>query len=270
LIREYITAPPSSRATHPDGQWQLRGLGASLPAMEDLAVASHPTPDPLDTQALGTLINFSGRDRRKGAEAALLRLLTAVLNEVDYGLVLLDGAGQVIHANHRARQDFQDEHPLAVERNRLVCRDRATQGQLEAALTAASRRDQRSLLTMPYQGRALGVSIVPLPGQWQNRLDSTPQGHPILVALQRNGLVESLSVDAFARSYQLSRREQDVLAALCAGHKPAQIAEQLGLGISTVRSHVHNLKSKTGCKSMIELMQKVAVLPPLLGVLKNA
>jgi DNA-binding CsgD family transcriptional regulator len=237
--------------------------------MDDHDAAPEPLRPPLDTQALGSLINFSGQDRRNGAEAALLRLLTAVLNEVDYGLVLLDGAGQVIHANHRARLDFKDAHPLSIERDRLLCRDKTSQSSFESALASASHRDQRSLLAMHHQGRALGVSIVPLPGRLHGRQGGLPEGHPVLVALQRNGLVESLSIDAFARSYQLSSRESEVLSALCQGLKPAQIAVQLGVGISTVRSHVHNLKSKTGCKSMIELLQQVAVLPPMLGVLKN-
>jgi DNA-binding CsgD family transcriptional regulator len=237
--------------------------------MDESAVNQSAAATLLDTQALGTLINFSGRDRRNGAEAALLRLLTAVLNEVDYGLVLLDGAGQVIHANHRARQDFQDLHPLFVERDRLVCRDKPAQGQLDAALTAASQRDQRSMLAMQFGGRAVGVSIVPLPGKLQDRQGSSAQGHPVLVALQRKALVETLSVGAFARSYQLSTRESEVLAALCEGLKPAQIALRMGVGVSTVRSHVHNLKSKTGSSSMIELLQQVAVLPPMLGALKN-
>ncbi|TDM05564.1 MAG: hypothetical protein C4K60_12460 [Ideonella sp. MAG2] len=72
----------------------------------------------------------------------------------------------------------------------------------------------------------------------------------------------------FARAHNLSGREEEVLGCLCAGMKPAEIARQLRVSESTVRTHVHNLKAKAHCTSMVDLVKRVAVLPPIMTALK--
>ena len=109
------------------------------------------------------------------------------------------------------------------------------------------------------------LSIVPLP----LALSSRSNDNAVLLTLQRAQLVEKLSAGAFARARGLSQREEEVLTALCEGLRPTQIAERLGVAVATVRSHVHNLKEKTQCRSMVELVKQVALLPPLVTALKT-
>lgn len=63
----------------------------------------------------------------------------------------------------------------------------------------------------------------------------------------------------------LSRRERDVLGYLIAGMTRAEIAEELGLSVNTVRSHAQRLLSKLNVHSTLEaaaLGRRAGVAPP--------
>lgn len=219
----------------------------------------------LDLAALETELAYRGPERRGGENAGLVRLMASVLDEVDYGLMLLSADGLVVHANHAALRELGSGHPLELRSRRLRARDAQEQPALSDALEGARKRSARSLLNMGTGSARVGLSIVPLPLALSNR----GGGNAVLMTLQRAQLVEKLSVGAFARSHSLSQREEEVLTALCEGLRPTQIAERMGVAVATVRSHVHNLKEKTHCGSMVELVKQVALLPPLVTALKT-
>ena len=82
-------------------------------------------------------------------------------------------------------------------------------------------------------------------------------------------IAETLSVDAYARELGLSRREQQVLAGLCEGLRVKEIAAKLEIGDETVRSHVKRLKAKTGCAGIVDIVNQVSRLPPMVGALRQ-
>lgn len=224
-------------------------------------------PEPLMNAALLALeseLAYRGPERRGAENAGLVRLMACVLDEVDYGLMLLSADGLVVHANHAALRELGSTHPLELRSRRLRTRDPQAQQALSEALEGARRRGMRCLLNLGSDEHRVGLSIVPLP------LSNQAGGNAVLLTLQRAQLVEKLSVGAFARAHGLSQREEEVLTALCEGLRPTQIAERLGVAVATVRSHVHNLKEKTQSRSMVELVKQVALLPPLVTALKNS
>lgn len=219
----------------------------------------------LDLAALEAELAYRGPERRGSETAGLVRLMACVLDEVDYGLMLLSADGLVVHANHAALRELGSAHPLELRSRRLRARDAQEQPVLSDALEGARQRGARSLLNLGSGAARVGLSIVPLPLPLSNRAG----GNTVLMTLQRAQLVEKLSVGAFARAHSLSQREEEVLTALCEGLRPTQIAERMGVAVATVRSHVHNLKEKTHCGSMVELVKQVALLPPLVTALKT-
>lgn len=225
-------------------------------------------PEPIMNAALVALeseLAYRGPERRGAENAGLVRLMACVLDEIDYGLMLLSADGLVVHANHAALREMGSCHPLELRSRRLRARDPQEQPALADALEAARRRGARCLLNLGGAEARVGLSIVPLPLALSNHTS----GNAVLLTLQRAQLVEKLSVGAFARARGLSQREEEVLTALCEGMRPTQIAERMGVAVATVRSHVHNLKEKTHCHSMVELVKQVALLPPLVTALKS-
>jgi DNA-binding CsgD family transcriptional regulator len=67
----------------------------------------------------------------------------------------------------------------------------------------------------------------------------------------------------FARTHGLTPTEEQVLTILCQGYSTPQIAVQLNVAVSTVRSHVRSMCAKTQSHGVRALVGKVAVLPPL-------
>jgi DNA-binding CsgD family transcriptional regulator len=110
----------------------------------------------------------------------------------------------------------------------------------------------------------IGLSIVPLPVA----LTRTHAGHAVLISFERSRIAEALSVDAHAREHGLTLREQQVLAALCDGLRAKEIALRLEIGEATVRTHVNNIKAKTGCASIVDIVARVSRLPPMVPALR--
>lgn len=54
---------------------------------------------------------------------------------------------------------------------------------------------------------------------------------------------------------KLSRRELQVMEALGLGHPPRKIAEQLGLSVKTVETHLAHCKQKLGVEHQSELLR---------------
>lgn len=214
-------------------------------------------------RALGQALGYRGPERRGGA-ALLARLMAQMLDEIDYGLLLLGDGHHVLHANHAARASLNAQHPLQLLGQELRARLAKDVAPLHLALHGA-RRGLRKLLTVGEGEQRAGIAVVPLPGGG---------GEPgfgeqaTLLVLGRREVAGGLSVQGFAREHRLSPSEVLVLQALCEGCCPNEIAERHGVKIATVRTQIANIRAKTGAESIRDLVQQVAVLPPMVGTLR--
>ncbi len=253
--------------TPDDEAWLLdSGRGLVLdPAADAVRAALQPFGDSA-LAALDTELAYHGPERRNGPAASLAQLLASVLDEVDYGLLMLSADGLVVHANHAAHTELAASTSLRLVGQRLAGRTAVEQRQLDAALAAARDEGRRTMLTIAAEGRErVGLSIVPLPVA----LTQTHPGHAVLISFERGRIAATLSLDAHAREHGLTAREQQVLAALCDGLRAKEIAARLRIGEATVRTHVNNLKAKTGCASIVDLVAQVSRLPPMVAALRG-
>jgi DNA-binding NarL/FixJ family response regulator len=208
---------------------------------------------------------YRGPERRTGPSAGLAQLLASVLDEVDYGLLMLSADGVVVHANQAARAELEATTSLRLAGRRLVSRTAAEQRQLDRALAAARDEGRQSMLMIATGGHGrIGLSVVPLPAA----LTQARAGHAVLISFERSRIAEALSVDAHAREHGLTLREQQVLAALCDGLRARAIAARLEIGEATVRTHVSNIKAKTGCTSIVDIVKQVSRLPPMVAAVR--
>ena len=56
----------------------------------------------------------------------------------------------------------------------------------------------------------------------------------------------------------LSKREMEVLTLIKSGHSNKEIVRELGIAISTVKNHIHNIFEKLGVRSRQEAIQGCA------------
>ena len=187
--------------------------------------------------------------------------LAAMLDEIDYGLVLLDADACVVHLNQAARVELDAAHPLQQHGHAIRARRAQDEPALADALGAAQ-RGLRRMLALGDDARRASVAIVPLAGPGS--------ASATLLMLGKREVCEALSVQGFARCHQLTGAETRVLIELCRGTPPSKIASELGVAVSTVRTQIGNVRLKTGAASIRALVRQVAVLPPLVSVLRRA
>lgn len=223
-------------------------------------VYAEPPNPPAAMPAAAASRGYAGPERRVPARSDWL---AAVLDELDYGLLLVTEAAHVVQANHVARAELDSDHPLQLAGRELRARHSHDILPLHAALQNAAMRGLRKLLTLGDNRQRVSVSVVPLGSDRMRGEAST------LLILGKRQMCESLSVQGYARCHGLTPAETRVLAALCQGEPPADIAVHLGVGIATVRSQIGSIRQKTGADSIRSLVRQVAVLPPLMGVLRQ-
>lgn len=188
--------------------------------------------------------------------------LLRVLDEIDYGMLLLTERGHVLHVNHAARAELDAAHPLMLQDGRLHARSGADAALLHEALHAAQ-RGLRRLLTLDTPQTPFTAAVVPL-GPLGPRAPKVT-----LLLLGKRQVCERLSVQWFARSHALTSAETRVLEALCQGLEPREVAALHDVGLATVRSQIGAIRAKTGSASIRDLQRRVAVLPPMIGSLRQ-
>ena len=197
---------------------------------------------------------------RRQAESLSSHWLSLVLEELDYGVVLLNAAGRVLHCNLAAKRSLDEAHPLQICGNQLRCRDSKDCAPFSEALSAAEQEGRRCLLRLGTDEMSCNVVVVPL-----NRDVSQAA---VLLVLERRQLCGELATQWFALRYGLTPTETEVLKALSAGARPGLVAEQQGVAISTVRTQIQSIRAKSGADSISELLRQLAVLPPLVSALR--
>jgi len=203
-------------------------------------------------------------DRRPGGQFS--QWLTRMLDEIDYGMLLVSAEAQVLYVNHAARHEMDEEHPLQLLGHALRAHRPQDVAPLYDAL-AAAQRGLRRLLTLGEGEHRVSVSVVPLPRADGEPASGTGAGQTTLLGLGKRQMCAQLSVQGFARSMTLTPTETRVLELLCNGVRPTEIATRQGVAVSTVRTQIGSIRLKTGACSIRALVRQVALLPPLVSAL---
>lgn len=204
-------------------------------------------------------------ERRRAGDsgAALLR---GMLDEIDYGLLLVTATGELRYANQLAHQELGSGGPLQTAGPLVRTRAEAELGRLQGALADAA-RGRRTLVTLGHNGHALLVAVIPMDaGEGGDEAGE----HLALLVFSKRASCAALTVDFYARSNHLTAAESTVLLRLSQGLAPKEIARIHGVALSTVRSQITSIRTKTQTGSIGELARRVAALPPFAPALKAA
>jgi DNA-binding CsgD family transcriptional regulator len=196
---------------------------------------------------------MSRGDAEPDSTAALLTLL---VDELAHGVLVVTAQGRILHANQTARRELEHAAVLGADRGELKVLMPADAKAFQNAMAKAV-AGKRSLIRLATEGVAFTLAVVPL-----QRLPGIPCERMALV-LSRLGVSESGVFGAFARSHGLTQTEEQVLAFLCRCLSTPEIAVQMKVAVSTIRSHVRSLCAKTASSGVRELVNRVAILPPI-------
>jgi DNA-binding CsgD family transcriptional regulator len=204
---------------------------------------------------------YAGPERRR-TPAQSQRRLAQVIDEVDYGLLLLTSEGRVCHANRAARRELERGHPLMLVGDELQAGYPHDAQLLQDALQGAQ-RGLRRLLKLGDTAERVTVAIVPLA-----ELPSD-NARGVLLVMGKRHVCEELTVEWFARAHNLTLAETAVVKGLCADLTPVEIAQRQGVGLATIRTQIGSIRAKTQSGSIRALVRQVAMLPPLVSALQG-
>lgn len=178
------------------------------------------------------------------------------LEEIDYGLILVDPDGRFQHANHLARHELTRGRFLRIDRSTVTSQSPLQSDEVSRGIRLAA-RGRRQMLNLRFGTERLPVACVPLFQPYEGESAS------VLLMLARRSGTQNLAVSFFAREHRLSPTEEAVLRSLCDGLDVQDIAAAHGVCESTLRTQVRSLRDKTDSNSIRQLVQRVAALPPV-------
>jgi DNA-binding CsgD family transcriptional regulator len=198
----------------------------------------------------------SSRFDRRDETAVATEIAWRVLEEIDYGLILVSPNGAFQHANHLARVELSRGRFLRLEGGSLASHSSEQVEEIMRGVHSAA-LGRRQMLTLRNGTDTLAVACIPLSHPFERETAS------VLLMLARQIGTQNLAVSFFSRTHKLTPAEESVLKALCDGLDVHEIATANGVSEYTVRTQVRSLRDKTGINSMRLLVQRVAALPPV-------
>ena len=204
----------------------------------------------------------------KASEAATF---ADVLDGLSAGVFLVDAAGRIVHANSSGRDILAADDILRSVAGRLVARDPLVNKALHDAVRAAKDGDAAigvqgvALPLIAHDGERRIAHLLPLTSGQRRRTGAAAAATAALFV--RKAAIDAPSPpEAIARAYGLTPTELRVLLALVEAGSGPGIAEALGIGESTVKTHLGRLFQKTGAKHQADLVKLVAGFSnPLIG-----
>lgn len=204
------------------------------------------------SKAMGGLAAPRAQDRLAGGTS-----LALVMDELAYGVVIANAQGQLLHANHAARSELARCRALIADQD-LLRTHLAQDAKSFADALAKAADGKRSLISLQAaSGAPLSLVLVPL------RAESPGVPAQVGLLFARASVCDPLMLCFFARSHALTATEEHVLGILCHGYSAPEVAQQMQIAVSTVRSHVRSLCAKTRSSGVRELVNRLAVLPPV-------
>jgi DNA-binding CsgD family transcriptional regulator len=208
------------------------------------------------------------------------QLLSATLDEIACGVIIVDTHGRVEHCNLAGQVILQRGLLVKQEAQRLQAA-RSVDSELLLEALEKAKHGKRSMLTLGDKALST-VAVVPLDRQDRYAAEASisenamqtnaPSPSPaqslsprIALIFSRTGMCETLMMSFFSRAYQLTRSEEQILSLICVGHTAPEMAKQLSVGEATVRTHIRSICQKTHSHGIREVVKRLALLPPLMA-----
>lgn len=205
----------------------------------------HPVRLPVESFIAPQMLGF-------GLKATLVQKM---FDEVAFGVLLIDPAGDLLFGNLAARELMGgDAGPNFVRQMLSQCSSedlRAWQKAIQDCVLG-----KQPMLRVSGCPKQVFV-FTPLADEGRDRVGM------IMLTVSRATLCEPGTLSAFGNLHALTRTEAAVLQALVIGQSAEQIAGARGVAEATVRTHIKNMLHKTGYRSLRQLQAQLAKLPPV-------
>lgn len=186
-----------------------------------------------------------------------LQIARATADAILPALVLTDGAGRVVFANHPANALFATADGLRLNEGRLKVASSRLQSKLDRL---AQNEAQSAALQIPRpSGKpAYWLIQVDVPQTEESPPDARRPSRALLI---HDPATQDANLQDFAVLHGLTPAEARLLVALLLHSTLPEAAQHLGVSINTVRSQLRSVLDKCGARRQVELMRMVVGWP---------
>ncbi|MFC3440766.1 helix-turn-helix transcriptional regulator [Sphingobium rhizovicinum] len=185
------------------------------------------------------------------------RSLQATLDLVEHAIFTLSMAGRLIHCNGAAEGMLRRQDALLLRQHHLFARDGQSDAALQTALRAAATREGTqagALFVQRERGLPYMLSVSAI---W-----SGTERQIVLIATDP-GVHDASLTSRLRALHGLTPAEADIVVALCEGKALEDVSQERGVALSTVRTQMKAIYSKTDCRRQSELVARFTRLPRL-------
>ncbi|HWE16958.1 MAG TPA: helix-turn-helix transcriptional regulator [Hyphomicrobiaceae bacterium] len=189
-------------------------------------------------------------------------MLSATLDLLVVGILLVDGEARIVHANRAGARHLIEAQAVRRSDDRLSARDPAAAVALRDAISKATQAGAalelaKTGIAVPVtgaDGRDLAAWVLPLDSGLRTEF-AAPFAAKAAVFLREIGDTAPLPGELFVRRYGITAAECRVLMLLTQGMSPRETADTLGCSEPTVRTHMQRLFAKTGTGGQPDLIR---------------
>jgi DNA-binding CsgD family transcriptional regulator len=191
--------------------------------------------------------------------------MAETLDALRNAVILISERGAILHANRTADDMLLNRHPIMSSGGSLIATSRFANNELQKAIKLASRDESKlgrtgiSIRLTETSPHPMFAHVLPLTGG-----DVRTSLHPAAVAaifIDTNSNDKHAAI-TFAAAFKLTPAETRVTNCLLSGRTLAGTAEELGIAMTTVKTHLNNIFQKTGVRRQSELMRLAALATP--------
>lgn len=186
-----------------------------------------------------------------------------ILDGLSPAIFLVDAEGQVVHGNAAGRSVLDKGDLLRTVHGRLTAIDTQVDQALHSAFIAAGKNDAEigaKGSALPLKGRAgerYVAHVLPLT-VGEKRKTGAASNAVVALFVRKAELEAEPSSEVIGKTYKLTPTELRVLRAIVDVGGVRQVAENLGVADTTVKTHLGRLFEKTGVSRQADLVKLVA------------
>jgi DNA-binding CsgD family transcriptional regulator len=183
------------------------------------------------------------------------RAIQAALDELTVGIALLDEAGRVLHMNRTLARHVEERDGLSVAPDGLRAASPSTMAALRSLVVRAIDEYAPSSgavsIERAAKHRPLHVIVAPIRPTAGERAGGLARA---LVLVADPELHTVVPAELLRATYGLTDAEARVARRLRRGKALEEVADELGISVSTVRNHLKQVFEKTGTYRQAELV----------------
>jgi DNA-binding CsgD family transcriptional regulator len=234
----------------------------------------HVTQPPfsqIETEFMQRLIPHFAKADQVAAKVSTVsdakRLAMAVLDRMDYGIVIVNQAGHVRMTNQRAEQWLQSGEVIQslfgrirltnTKDNDVLC------GLIRTAASGANAdMHAKTIETVAaHSNTRVRVAVLPISNDEKKQLDDDEAG--VVLILSDNNQQRAMASHVLQDSYGLTVAETKVATGLAGGQTQDELSETLFVSLSTIKTHTQHIYQKIGVSRQVDLVRLVYGLPAL-------